>query len=179
MRLLRTLTAASAAFALLAAPAAMAKTRTVGSTGSDPNMNICFSMQSCTYVNYSGNKPVDVVRHAGAIVDWSVGADSIGGQVQLRILRPVGHGNFKAVASSPLETVNMSGVNKFRVHINVKRGDVLALTNDSSGLYMSTAAAGQSVHYFDADAPLADGATGQPNRVASGLQVQLSADVRS
>ena len=177
MRLLRTLTAASAALALVAAPAAIAKTRTIGSTGSDPSMNICSGGQSCTYVNYSANKPVDVVKHAGTIVDWSLGADSIGGHVQLRVLRPLAGGNFKVVASSAVKTVTATGVNKFSAHISVKSGYVLALTNDSSGLYMSPAAAGNDVHYFDA--PIANGATGHPNQVASNLQVQLSADVKS
>ncbi len=177
MRPLRTLTAVSAVLALVATPAAMAKTRTVGSSGSDPSMNICVAGQSCTYVNYSGNKPVDVVRHAGTIVDWSIAADSVGGKVQLRILRPVGHGNYRVVGSSSIATVSMTGVNKFSTHINVKRNDVLALTNDSSGLYMSQAMGGASVHYFNA--PIATGATGHPTQVANGLQVQLSADVKS
>jgi hypothetical protein len=177
MRLLGTLTAASAALALIAAPAALAKTTTVGSTGSDPSMNICPGGESCTYVNYSGNKPVDVVRHAGTIVDWSLAADSVGGQVQLRILRPVGHGNYKVVASSSLATVGTTGVNKFSAHIKVRQNDVLALTNNSSGLYMGQAMGGASVHYFNA--PIATGATGHPTQVANGLQAQLSADVKS
>lgn len=78
MRILRTLTALAAGMlSLAAAPAALAQSSAVGNAGGSPTMNLCVSMQSCTYVNYRNGKPTDVVRHTGTIVDWSVNAGSV------------------------------------------------------------------------------------------------------
>jgi hypothetical protein len=173
---LRTLTAlAATALTLAAAPAALAKTTPVGNSSGTPAMNVCPLSQDCTYVNFKHGTATDVVKRSGTLVDWSLNAGSVGGQVQLRILRPVGHGKLKAVHSSALETVTVAGLNTFSAHIKVKRGDVLALSNDSSGLYMQSAPAGQCVRHFSST--LSDGTTGRPNQVTPQLHLLLSAVV--
>ena len=143
MRNFRTLAAlATASLSLAAAPAALAQTSAVGSATGSPTMNICFAQINCTYVNYRHGKPTDVVRRNGTLTDWSLNAGSQGGQVQLRILRATSHGNFKVIRSSAIETVSTTGINTFSANLKVKRGDVLALSNDTSGIYMATAPAG-------------------------------------
>ncbi len=126
---------------------------------------------------FATTKPTDVVAHAGKIVDWSVNAGSVDGQVQLRVLRPIGNGKYKVVHTSPVETINNIGINKFAASINVHSGDVLALSNDTSGIYMSTAPSGTCVRYFNT--PLSNGWTGAPKQIAPMLHLLLSADVKS
>jgi hypothetical protein len=95
MTRLRTLTAlAAAAASLAAAPAALAHTSPVGSSLGTPTANICLYSFDCTYVNYQHGKPTDVVKHSGTLSTWSLNAGSVSGAVQLRILRPAGHGRF-------------------------------------------------------------------------------------
>jgi hypothetical protein len=96
-------------------------------------MNVCVATQNCTYINFHHGGPSDVVKHTGKLVDWSVNAGSTGGQVRLRILRPVSGGKFKAIRSSSLRTITTIGLNKFSASIPVKKGDVLALTNARAG----------------------------------------------
>lgn len=176
----RSLTAlAATSLTLVAAPAALAKTTAVGNSSGIPTMNICVLSIDCTYVNYRHGKPTDVVRHSGTIVDWSLNAGSTGGQVQLRVLRPIAGGRFKAIRSSALQTVSAIGINTFSAHLAVRRGDVLALSNDSSGIYMETAPAGTCVRYFGFGDPLPDGSSGKPNQVSPQLHLLLSADVKS
>ncbi|MBV8956739.1 MAG: hypothetical protein JO179_21560 [Solirubrobacterales bacterium] len=178
MRHLRTLTAfaATASLALAAAPSAFASTSGVGNSNGTPTMNVCVAMQNCTYINFHKGQPSDVVKHTGKLVDWSVNAGSTGGQVRLRILRPVNGGKFKAIRSSSLRTITNIGLNKFSASIPVKKGDVLALTNDTSGIYMAPAPLGNGIHYFSST--LNNGATGTPDRHASQLHVLLSAHVK-
>jgi hypothetical protein len=111
----------------------------------------------CTYVNYKHGKPTDVVRHSGTVADWSLNAGSVGGQVELRVLRPVGHGKFKFVHSSSLQPVSSTGENTFAANIKVEAGDVLGLTNDTSGIFIASAPNGTCVRYFDPSFP--DGTT--------------------
>jgi hypothetical protein len=80
------------------------------------------------------------------------------------------------VHSSSLETVLVDGENTFAAHIKVKAGDVLALTNATSGLFMTSAPAGTCVRYFDSSQ--SDGWTGKPNRVWPQLRLLLSAEVK-
>ncbi|MGZ4294542.1 MAG: hypothetical protein ACXVRM_09905 [Solirubrobacteraceae bacterium] len=174
---LRTLTAlAVTAVSLSAMPAAFGKTSTVGNSSGLPNANICLLSFDCTYVNYRYGKPTDVVKHSGTLVSWSLNATSLGGATQLRILHPVGHGKFKFVHSSAIETILGTDQNTFSTHIKVRAGDVLALTNATSGLYMTTAPAGTCVRYFDSSR--SDGSTGKPNRVWPQLRLLLSAKVK-
>ncbi len=166
---------AAVGLSLCAAPTALGATTPVGSSGGTPSANICVASIECTYINYRQGRPTDVVRRAGTLVDWSVNAGSSGGQVRLRVLRPVGHGNFKVRASSLVRTIANTGVNTFPAHLNVKAGDVLALTNSTSGIYMAAAPTGTSVRYFDA--PLT-GTAGKPNRNSPQLHLLLSAHIK-
>src|ERR1019366_8910747 len=98
MTRLRTVTAvAAAALSLSAASAALATAGTVGSSSGTPTANICLLSLDCTYVNYKHGKPTDAVKHSGTLSDWSLTAGSVGGQVQLRILGPAGHGKLRFV----------------------------------------------------------------------------------
>jgi hypothetical protein len=177
MTRLRTLIAlaAAAVVSLSAAPAAFANTTPVGNSSGTPSANICLLSFDCTYVNYQHGHPTDVVKHTGTLVNWSLNAGSVGGQVQLRVLRPIGHGKFTFVHSSALQTVTTTGENAYSAHIKVKAGDVLALSNASSGLYMASAPAGTCVQYFDSSVP--DGWSGTPDQNAPQLHLLLSANV--
>jgi hypothetical protein len=174
---LRTLTALAVASAsLAAAPAALAQTNTVGSANGTPTMNICVLGFDCTYINYRNGKPTDVVKRTGTVTSWSLNAGSEGGKVRLRVLRPIAGGKFKAIRSSVRRTVSTTGRNTFPARIAVRKGDVLAVSNDSSGIYMSQGSAG-TVHYFSN--PLSDGSSGKPDRVSAQLHLLLSAQVKS
>jgi hypothetical protein len=173
---LRTLTAlAATAASLAAAPGALAHTSTVGSASGTPTMNICVLGFNCTYLNAAGGKARDVVKHTGTITSWSLNAGSEGGTVRLRVLRSVGGGKFKAIRSSAPRTVSATGLNTFPAHLGVRKGDVLALSNDSSGIYMGQSATGTSVSYFSN--PFGDGSTGAPDRTATQLHLLLSAQL--
>jgi hypothetical protein len=179
MRQPRTLTAlaATASLALAAAPAAFAKTSGVGNSNGGATMNVCPAQIKCTYFNTHNGKPTDVVKRSGTVTDWSLNAGSTGGFVRLRILRPIAGGKFKVVRSSAVHTVNAIGLNTFSAHIPVRAGDVLALGNDTSGIYMEHANPGTSVRYFEPS--LHDGASGKPNQVTPELHLLLSAHVKS
>ncbi len=167
---------AAGAVSLCTAPPALAGTGSVGRSAGTPSANICALSFECTYVNYRHGKPTDVVKRAGTIVDWSVNAGSVGGQVQLRVLRPAGNGRLMLRGSSSLETIASSGENTFPAHLRVRRGDVLALTNSTSGIYMAAAPTGTCVRYFDA--PVSSGAADRPDQIAPRLHLLLSADVK-
>ena len=167
--------AAAAALSLCATPAALAQTNTVGNSAGDPIMNVCVASIDCTYINFHNGKPTDVVKHTGTLKSWTLRADSVGGDVTLRILSPAGGGKFKVVRSSSTHTVTTTGPNTFSANIPVKASQVLALTNDTSGLYMANASGHTCIHYFDA--AIADGSTGKPDRTANNLHMLLSAHV--
>ncbi len=174
---LRTLTGLAAATAsLAAAPAAFAHTSTIGTASGTPTMNICVLGFNCTYINFANGKSTDVVKRTGTITSWSLNAGSQGGTVRLRVLRPVAHRKFEAIRSSTLRTVSTTGLNTFPAHLGVRKGDVLALSNDSSGIYMSQSAPGTSINYFSN--PVRDGLTGAPDRTVTQLHVLLSAQLR-
>jgi hypothetical protein len=176
----RTLTALAVASAsLAAAPAALARTSTVGSANGEPTMNICVADINCTYINFVNGKPTDVVKRTGTITSWSLNAGSQGGQVKLRVLRPVAGGKFKAIRSSVVRTVSTTGLNRFPAHIPVRKGDVLALSNSTSGIYMAQTGAGTEIRYFGFGNPLSDGSTGAPDRTSPQLHLLLSAQIHS
>jgi hypothetical protein len=177
MRTIRHLAALlTAALSLAAAPAALARTATVGNANGSPNMNICFAQINCTYVNYLHGATTDVVKRTGTLVDWSLNAGSVGGQVQLRILRPTTHGNFKVIRSSVVRTVSSAGINTFPANLKVQRGDVLALSNATSGIYMTGAPAGTSVRYFMG--AVSNGQSMKPTTISPQLHLLLSAHVK-
>jgi hypothetical protein len=173
-RLSKLATITTAVLSLSIAPA-FANTSSIGSSSGSPTANVCALSFECTYINYNHGKPSDVVHHPGTLTDWSVNAGSVGGQVQLRVLRPVAHGRLKAVRSSGWQTISQAGENTFLSHLKVKAGDVLALTNSTSGIYMTSAPSGTCVRYLDASIP--DGSSGKPTRVVPELRLLLSADV--
>jgi hypothetical protein len=177
MTRIRTIAAlAATALSLGAAPAALAHTSTVGNASGTPSMNACLSLIDCTYVNYKGAHPTDVVTHGGRIVSWSVNADSINGYVELRVLRPVGGGKFKGVHTSASELVAVLGINTYSANIKVKAGDVISLENATSGGYMA-AAPHRCIHYFGYGNPITDGMTGKPDQNLSHYRALLSATV--
>ncbi len=171
---LRTLTAlATTGLALAAAPAALAATHTVGNSSGNPTSNMCVAQIDCTYVNYHNGKPSDVIKQTGKLKSWTLNAGSIGGTVRLRILQPTSGGGFKIVQSSSTKVVNNAGNNTYSANIPVKSGDVLALTNDTSGLYMSTASSSHCLRFWMGTV------SGKPTDNVSMLHLLLSAKVNS
>jgi hypothetical protein len=172
------ITALAAALSLAAAPAALAKTHTVGSAAGEASQNVCVADFACTYVNFKNGKPTDVVKRTGTIKSWSVRAASSGGTLRLRVLRPLGHGKYRFVRSSGLRTVGLD-LNTYRTSLKVRKGDVLALTNTTSGLYFRTASSASEVRYFDYTSQQADGQSDRFARTAPALHLLLSAKVSS
>jgi hypothetical protein len=184
--------AIGAAASLVAAPAALAKTSSVGSVSGTPETNVCLFMVDCTYVNYAAGKPADVVRHRGTIVSWQALQC---GALQLRVLRPAGHGRFRFVRSSVVRAATAPGINTFPAHIPVRAGDVLALRDagartQSSCLMFSIAAPGRGVRYYrpsPSDGNIAkpnastttDQNSGQGDAGTPNLRVLFSATVKS
>src|SRR4051812_9397690 len=119
---------------LVAAPAALAAIILVGDSSGTPTQNICSGAVRCTYINYAGGVPSDVVSLDGRIVSWQLRAGSVSGRVRLRVLRPLGNGQFQFVASSEVKHVTKSDsdINDFSADIPVQAGDVLGLTNVTS-----------------------------------------------
>jgi hypothetical protein len=72
--------------------------------------------------------------------------------------------------------VSSTGENTFASHLGVKAGEVLALSNSSSGIYMASASTGTCVRYFDSS--VTDGSTGKPDQVTPQLHLLLSAAVK-
>src|SRR6266540_2561175 len=102
---MRRILVATAAVAVLLAPAAEAADVTIGSDLAGPaNTNICVEGISCTYVQTSGGAPVAISPVDGTVVRWRLKAGSTGGTVKLRVLRPAGT-SFTAVTSSVTQTV--------------------------------------------------------------------------
>ncbi len=169
----RTLVAA-AAVAVLLAPAADAADITIGSNlAGDATSNLCFG--SCTFIQTSGGTPVAASSVDGTVVRWRLKAGSTGGTVMLRVLRPAGT-SFTAVANSETQTVT-SDMNTFVTSLPIKAGDVLALDNDSSGLYFTIAPsiALPLVKFFQP--ALGASATGAPNNQQTNLELLMNADV--
>ena len=166
---------AAGALAMAAAPAALALTVGVGDSTGTPTANVCPASVMCTYVNFKHGKPADVLKRSGTLTDFTVNAGSVGGQVQLRVLKPLSHGRFKVLRSSPVETISSPGANTFAIGLKVKAGNVLALSNDSSGIYMTSAPTGTCVRYIQGALP--DGASAKPSHIVPQLHLLLSAVV--
>ena len=171
---------AVAAASLAAAPAAMAHghSNTVGDASGEAHQNVCVVDFACTYVNYDHGKPTDVVKHNGTITRWTLKAGSAGGTARLRILRPDGHGKMRFIRSSALRTINDDSTT-FAAHLKVRKGDVLGLTNATSGLYMredqSSTEEVRTFSYTTAGAK--DGHTYAADRSSPGLHTLLTAKV--
>lgn len=156
-----------------------------------PVQNVCFFEVDCTYVNFAHGKPGDVVRHSGTIISWS---SLKCGALQLRVLRPAGHGKFKFVRSSIVMAAPNQGVNVFSAHIPVKAGDVLALRDtgsatQSSCLMFANASSSRGVRYYKPSpsdgstrtpnaSTITDGMSGQGDAATPHLRVLFSATVR-
>jgi hypothetical protein len=153
--------------------------------------NVCFFEVDCTYVNFAHGKPVDVVRHSGTITSWS---SLKCGALQLRVLRPAGHGKFKFVRSSMVMAAPSQGINVFSAHIPVNAGDVLALRDtgsatQSSCLMFANSSSSRGVRYYRPSpsdgstrkpnaSTIADGMSGQGDAATPHLRVLFSATVR-
>jgi hypothetical protein len=91
------------------------------------------------------------------------------------VLRPAGT-SFTAVGSSAVVTVT-SDLNTFTTSVPIQAGDVVAMDNDSAGLYFtdSPAVTLPLVKYFQP--AIADGATGAPNNQRVNIELLMNADV--
>jgi hypothetical protein len=173
---------AVAAASLAAAPAAMAHPHTsnVGEAHGEAHQNVCLVDYACTYVNYKHGKASDIVKHTGAIKQFTLKAPEGGGTIRLRILRPAGHGKFRFIRSSGLKTVSENHTT-FKTYLKVRKGDVLGLTNSTSGLYMredSNPASTDEVRTFSYTTEGAqDGHTYAADRSSPGLHTLLTAKV--
>jgi hypothetical protein len=163
---------------LLALPAGSARAAdvTIGSNlAGAANANVCSAGIACTYLQTSGGTPVAVAPVSGTVVRWRLKAGSLGGPVKLRVLRPGGT-TFAAVASSAVVTVT-ADLNTFTTSLPIQAGDVVAMDNDSEGLYFtnSPAIALPLLKWYQP--PLPDGVGATPNYQQTNLELLMNADV--
>ena len=165
------------AVALLAQPAgAQAADVTIGSNlAGAANTNVCSAGITCTYLQTSGGTPVAVSPVTGTVVRWRLKAGSLGGAVKLRVLRPAGT-SFTAVGSSAVVTVT-SDLNTFTTSVPIQAGDVVAMDNDSEGLYFtnSPAVTLPLLKWFQPAIP--DGMTSAPSNQQTNVELLMNADV--
>jgi len=175
MRIRAAVVAAAAALLTLQAGAQAADISIGSNLAGAANTNVCSAGITCTYLQTSGGTPVAVSPVAGTVVRWRVKAGSQGGAVKLRVLRPAGT-SFTAVASSAVMTVT-SDLNTFTTSLPIQAGDVVALDNDSSGLYFtnSPAVTLPLLKWFQPAIP--DGMSGAPNNQQTNVELLMNADV--
>lgn len=169
--------AAAVVVALLALPAgAHAADVTIGSNlAGAANSNVCSAGIACTYLQTSGGTPVAVSPVTGTVVRWRLKAGSLGGPVKLRVLRPGGT-TFTAVASSAVVTVT-TDLNTFTTSLPIQAGDVVAMDNDSEGLYFTNSPAITLPLLKWYQPPLPDGVGATPNYQQTNLELLMNADV--
>lgn len=166
---------AGAALAAAAASGSSAQVITLGNASGEPKANICLAMTDCTYVPFAGpGDPALQAPFAGTVTSFSVNAGNIGGEVELRVLRPGAGEKFTGVATSPPETLDATGINTFTVSLRAAKGDVLALDNESSALLFEKVSGGASTHYFEPE--LKEEVTGVPEETAP-VRLLLSAEM--
>jgi hypothetical protein len=112
----------------------------------------------------------------GTVTSFSVNSESSGGTVQLRVLRPLGNGQYTAAGTSAAGTL-ATGVNTYATSLPVTAGDLLGLDNATSALLFDNSSIAPDVQYFQPG--LADGQTGAPNQVEGGYGLLLAATVQS
>jgi hypothetical protein len=161
--------------AVTAGAATTAQTVTLGSTIGSPTENICVASVDCTYAPFTGvEAPALQVPFDGTVTSFSVNSGSTGNQVELRVLRPAGGGQFTGAGTSPAETL-AGGATTFTVSLPVKAGDILGLDNSDSALIFDATPSAITAYY---ELPsLADGVTAAPNHNQSGDRLLLSAVV--
>jgi hypothetical protein len=156
---------------------AESQTVTLGSVTGTPSQNICLSGQDCTYLPFSeGSTAALQVPFDGTVTSFSVNSASSGGTVQLRVLRPLGNGQYTAAGTSAAGTL-ATGVNTYATSLPVSAGDLLGLDNATSALLFDNSSFVPDVEYFQPG--LADGQTGAPNLVEGGYGLLLAATVQS
>jgi hypothetical protein len=157
--------------------AASADTVTVGSTAGTPSQNVCVATITCTYVPFSGPLvPVLLAPFDGTVTGFSVNTGSASGSVRLRVLRPAGIGMFTGAGTSAAAALSSTGVLSFTTSLPVRKGDVLAIDNDSSALIFATGSGAAFTAYYEPG--LADGATGAPTNITT-LRLLASATLVS
>jgi hypothetical protein len=160
------------------AGAAGPTTTTLGSTTGNPTGNFTCGFPECTYVPFAGVSGAELqVPFDGTVTSFSLNANSTGGTVFLRVLRPAGGGQFTGAGTSPSQTITNTGGQTFAVSLPVKAGDVLALDNGSSALLFDNSSSNSGTAYYQP--ALADAATGAPSNVVAPSRLLLSAVVAS
>jgi len=161
-------------FAVAPAASAQAAVVTVGSplVGSFPGISIG---SGNTLLNLKGPaNPVSPVT--GAVVGWNVTGAS-GGPFNLRILTPVGGGEYVGVAKSAAATPSNTGLQHFDTLLPIKAGQTVALdhtkTEDKIG---ARGLAGAEWGFFPS-APLGEGVPAEPTH-APGFELGFNAEVQ-
>jgi hypothetical protein len=170
----RSLLVALAVALCSAAPAPAATT--IGSTSGLPDDNMpCIGL--CTYFTESATL---AVPSDGVLVSWRLnsGSDSVGVPVvALRAIRPVGGGSYSGVGTSTTEVITVGVNGPFATRIPVTAGDLLAINNDSQGLYFDQTVGGPTGRFFTGG--LADGASGSPDGSAALKRLLVEADLEA
>jgi hypothetical protein len=140
-----------------------------------PNSNICGQGASCTYLP----NPALIVPFDGTVTSFSLNSDSApaSGAVHLRVLRPAGGISLTGAGTGPAETITSTGISTFQVSVPVKKGDLIALNDDSSALLFDTSDTTATTNYYMPG--LAHGQTGPPNQTAPMKRLLMSAVVES
>jgi uncharacterized repeat protein (TIGR01451 family) len=165
----------------LASAAQAATTVTVGSTLSSPaaqNLTGCGGVDCLVWQTNAGT-PVAVAPEDGVVVSWRL--ISSGGPMTLRILHPNGDGTYTVVRSAATVTaVGGSAAEEFLTNLPIDKGDIVALSNTNSSLFLANAASAFVVNWFQSMSSgpaLADGASGTPTSSQSGRELLMNANI--
>ncbi len=168
--------------ALLAAAAPARAVTTIGvPTGSLTEGGAtapCAAGVDCTYVQQdsSGNTQFTAPSD-GVIVRWRLDSGSATSPVTLRVLRPLGGGNYTGAGTGTQQTTS-AGVNVFPERLPIRAGEAIGVDNASSALLFGSASPALRVAHFtpfltDGSPPTA------PTTTSSSLQIEFNADIEA
>lgn len=149
--------------------AANAEEATLGSTSGVPTGSICAATVRCTYIPFNGIQFL-VAPSDGTITSFSLNAAAASGPVELRVLSsptPPAFLNdqWTGAGTSPPETLK-EGLNTFAVDLPVKKGDTIALDDESGAPVFDTTSPFAKYAAVSEYAPaIPDGLTAWANRV--------------
>jgi hypothetical protein len=147
----------------------------------NPTASECPATVRCTYIPFNGIQFL-TVPFDGTITSFSVNSSTAGGAVELRVLSSATppqylNGEWTGAGTGPAETLK-AGVNTFSVNIPVKRGETIALDNDSgAAIFDNTSPSARYASVATYAPALPDGLTAYVNRTQGGYALLMSATV--
>jgi RTX calcium-binding nonapeptide repeat (4 copies) len=115
----------------------------------------------------------------GVITSWSYAAPASADEINFKVIRPAGGGDFLVVADTPVQTMTPGTVNTFPIRVPVQGGDSIAIHNMNSGagcVHFMPAQPGDRVDGCTACDP-PQGTTYTAAALQAGIRVNVAAQV--